>query len=63
MLSFLVAQSVKILPATQETRAQYLSREIPREGNANPLQYSILENSMDRGAWWPTVHGVTNTLH
>ena len=26
------------------------------EGNGNPLQYSCLENSMDRGAWWATVH-------
>ena len=30
----------------------------PGEGNGNPLQYSCLENSMDRGAWWVTVHGV-----
>ena len=30
----------------------------PGEGNSNPLQYSFLENSMDRGAWWVTVHGV-----
>ena len=28
------------------------------EGNGNPLQYSCLENSVDRGAWWATVHGV-----
>ena len=27
-------------------------------GHGNPLQYSSLENSMDRGAWWATVHGV-----
>ena len=31
----------------------------PGEGNGNPLQYSCLENSMVRGAWWATVHGVT----
>ena len=31
----------------------------PGEGNGNPLQYSYLENSMDRGAWWATVRGVT----
>ena len=31
----------------------------PGEGNGNPLQYSCLENSMDRGAWWTTFHGVT----
>ena len=30
----------------------------PREGNGSPLQYSCLEYSMDRGAWWATVHGV-----
>ena len=29
----------------------------PGEGNSNPLQYSCLENSMDREAWWATVHG------
>ena len=31
----------------------------PGEGNDNPLQCSRLENPMDRGAWWATVHGVT----
>ena len=30
----------------------------PGEGNGNPLQYSCLENPMDRGAWWATVYGV-----
>ena len=30
----------------------------PEEGNGYPLQYFYLENSMDRGAWWATVHGV-----
>ena len=30
----------------------------PREGNGNPVQYSCLENCMDRGAWWTTVHEV-----
>ena len=33
----------------------------PGEGNGNPLQYSCLENSMDRGAWWVTVHRVTKS--
>ena len=33
----------------------------PAEGNGNPLQYSCLENSMDRGAWWATVHGVAKS--
>ena len=34
----------------------------PGEGNGNRLQYSCLENSMDRGAWWAKVHGVTKSL-
>ena len=33
----------------------------PGEGNGNPLQYSYLENPMDRGAWWATVYGVTKS--
>ena len=33
----------------------------PGEGNGYPLQYSCLENSMDRGAWRATVHGVTKS--
>ena len=33
----------------------------PGEGNSYPLQYSCLENSMDRGAWWATVHGVAES--
>ena len=31
------------------------------EENGNPLQYPCLENSMDRGAWWATVHGVAKS--
>ena len=31
------------------------------EGNGNPLQYSCLENSMDREIWWALVHGVTKS--
>ena len=34
----------------------------PGEGNGNPSQYSYLENSMDTGAWWATVHGVAKSL-
>ena len=33
----------------------------PGEGESYLLQYSCLENSMDRGAWWSTVHGVTKS--
>ena len=46
----LVTEKVKNRLATQETGL------IPGEGNGYPLQYSCLENSMDRGAWWATVH-------
>ena len=35
----------------------------PGEGNGHPLQYSCLENSMDRGAWRATVHGVVRDGH
>ena len=43
--------------------AEYLgpipgSGRSPGEGNGNPPQCSCLENSMDRGAWWATVHGI-----
>ena len=37
------------------------SRRSPGGGNGNPLQYSCLENSMDRGAWQATVHGVSKS--
>ena len=37
------------------------SRRSPGEGNGNPLQYSCLENSMDRGAWQATVHGIAES--
>ena len=33
----------------------------PGEGNGNLLQYSCLENPMDGGVWWPTVHGVAKS--
>ena len=35
----------------------------PGEGNGNPLQYSCLENPMDKGAWWATVHAVPRAGH
>ena len=34
----------------------------PGEGNGKPLQYSCLENPMNEGAWWATVHGVAKEL-
>ena len=65
----LLAQEVKNLPAVWEDLGSIPgSRRFRGEGNGNPLQYSCLENSMDRGAWQAIVHGVvrldraTNTL-
>ena len=56
---------VKNLPANAgDTRDAGLipgSGRSPGEGNGNPLQYSCLENPMDRGAWWATVHGVAES--
>ena len=52
-----MAQAVKNLPAIQETRNGSLGWEDPLEEDmATQLQYSCLENSMDRGAWQATVH-------
>ena len=46
----------------QETWFRSLGWEdSPGEGNGNPLQYSCLENPMDRGTWQATVHGVTKS--
>ena len=62
MDSVLVAQMVKNLPAN--TGGSGNSGSIPglgrspEVGNGNSLQYSCLENSMDRGAWWATVFGL-----
>ena len=36
-------------------------RKPPGGGNGNPLQYSCLENSMDRGAWWAVIHGAAKS--
>ena len=56
---------VKNLPANAgDARDMGLVPESGRSrgvGNGNPLQYSCLENSMDRGTWWATVHGVTKS--
>ena len=46
--------------ARDEGRIPGLGRS-PGGGKGNPLQYSCLENSMDRGAWWATVHGVAKS--
>ena len=56
--------TVKNLPAMQETWVLSLGQEdrrCPREENGYPLQYSCLENPMDRGAWQATVYGIAKS--
>ena len=54
----LEAQTVENWPAIQEPPVSNpRSGRAPGEGNGKPLQYSCLENPMDRGIWWATVHG------
>ena len=63
ILAFLIAQTVKNLPAVQETWVGSLVQgRSPGKGNGNPLQYSCLENSPDREAWQATVFGVAKSL-
>ena len=54
----MVAQTVKNLPAMQEIPGSGI---YPGEVNGYPLQYSCLENLMDREAGWATVYGVTKS--
>ena len=60
-----VALVVKNPPAnagdTRDTGSIPGSGRSPGGGHGNPLQYSCLENPMDRGAWWATVHGLTKS--
>ena len=51
-----MTQTVKNLPARQETSVRSLGQEDPLEKAMAILQYSCLENPMDRGAWLATVH-------
>ena len=56
-----VAQMVECLPAMWETSVIPGMGRSLGEGNGYPLRYSCLENSMDRGAWLATVHGITKS--
>ena len=58
----LVAQMVKNLPCDVGDPGLIPgSGRSPGEGNGYPLQYSCPENSMDRGAWWASIHGVAKS--
>ena len=50
-----------LLPNAEDVGLIHGLGRSPREGNGNSLQYSCLENPMDRGAWWATVHGFTKS--
>ena len=58
----MVAQMVKNLCSAGKPSSILGLGRSPGEGNGNPLQYSCLENSMDRGAWWTTVQGVAKSV-
>ena len=60
-MASLGAQTVKNLPAVQEIWGQSLGWELPSGGHGNPLQYSCLDNPMDRGAWRAIVHRVAKS--
>ena len=57
----MVAQTIKHLSVMQEARGQSLGWDDPGEGSPDPLQYSCLENPMDRVAWQAPVHGITKS--
>ena len=59
-----MAQTVKNLSANAEDSGSIpgLGRS-PGDGNDNPLQYSCLENPMDRGTWWATIMGSQRVGH
>ena len=58
-----VAQTVKNLPAMWETRFDAWVGKTPEEGTGNPLQYSCLDNSMDRGIWGLQFMGSWRVTH
>ena len=59
-----VGSVVKNLPVNAEDTGSILgSGRSPGEGNGNPLQYSCLGKSMDRGAWQTSVHGIARYGH
>ena len=65
VLGFPGGSAVENLPAnagdTGDRGSSLGSGRSPGVRNGNPLQYSCLENSMDRGGWWATVCGVTKS--
>ena len=58
---FPCGSTLKNLPAMYEAWLRSLGQEDLLEEHGNPLQYSCLENHMDRGAWWAIAHGVAKS--
>ena len=62
-----MAVGMAIIKKTTDNMLAWMQRKgnpytlLVGEGNGDPLQYSCLENPMDRGAWWAAVHGVTKS--
>ena len=51
---------IEVLGEDRQVNRQLQSVQYPGEGNGNPLQYSCLENPMNRGAWQATVHRIAD---
>ena len=62
-MGFTGGSVVKDPPANAEDAGDLSlgGEDSPGGGNGHPLQYSCLENPMDRGAWWATVHRVVKS--
>ena len=58
-----VVKNPRAMQETEEMQVRSLGQEerSPGGGHGNPLQYSCLENPMDRGAWWAAVHKVAKS--
>ena len=62
IMGFPGGSEVKVSPCNEGDQGSIPgSGRSPGEGNGNPLQYSCLENPIDGGAWWATVHGVAKS--
>ena len=62
--SAMILEPRKIKSVIVSTVSPFICHEVmglDGEGNGTPLQYSCLENPMDRGAWWAAIHGVTKS--
>ena len=61
LVSLGITKETQMVKKKSACTAEDPGQDSPGEGNVYPLRYSCLGNSMDSGAWWITVHGVTNS--